>query len=61
MKTEAIVARIAELQTVQKTNRPTTAEWQRASEELAAHYAEMAARQRDNGGELDWRNWRVYA
>lgn len=57
MTTELIVAEIERLQAVQRRNPPSSAAWQEASDALAPLFAEMARRQRVNGGKTDWREW----
>lgn len=42
--TAEILARIDQIQTVQRSNPPTSAAWQRASDELAPLFEEMARR-----------------
>lgn len=57
MTTEQMVDEIERLQGVQRRNPPSSAAWQGASEALAPLFAEMARRQRANGGKTDWREW----
>jgi hypothetical protein len=45
MTTEAILARIAELQEIQKRNSSKSKAWQDASDELQPLFAEMAKRE----------------
>jgi hypothetical protein len=45
MTTESLLARIAELQNIQKTHSSKTPAWRTASELLAPCFAEMAIRQ----------------
>lgn len=50
MTAPEVLAKIAKLQDIQKCHRPDSPAWRTASDMLAPLFAEMAARQRENGG-----------
>lgn len=49
LSTPELLARIAELQQIQKTHSPKTPAWKSASELLQPCFAEMAIREPSNG------------
>jgi hypothetical protein len=49
---------IESLQSQQKRFPMDSKEWQEGSRRLAPLFEEMARRQKENGGEPDWRKWK---
>lgn len=58
--TSWIVRDIARHQATQKAEPMDSPEWKKASRDLKPLFAEMARRQADNAGELDWKKWKSY-